>query len=124
MFTFFLQGYRKGLFSFCGSIVVTDFDVNGDEGKFCFRRLENGEYKPGEIPKTRHSNILKGVISGKKGWGLWLNEWAQGISEGSFTKKEILQEFEDKGIKIPRSLFIDFENRIIKFTLEKIKSIG
>ena len=56
-----------------------------------------------------------------KGWGLWLNEWSQGISEGSFTKKEILQEFEDRGIKIPSSLFIDFENRIKKFILKMDK---
>lgn len=114
MFTFFLQGYRKGLFSFCGSIVVTDFDVNGDEGKFCFRRLENGEYKPGEIPKTRHSNILKGVISGKKGWGLWVDQWSEGIVDWTFTEEEILNEFKKKGIKIPEPLLKDFYNRIDK----------
>lgn len=114
MFSFFLNGYRKGLFSFCGSIVVTEFDVNGDESKFCFRKLENGEYKPGEIPKTRHPNILKGVISGKKGWGLWVDQWSDGIVDWTFTEEEILGEFEKRGIKIPEPLLRDFYNRIDK----------
>lgn len=114
MFTFFLKGYRSGLLAFCGSAVNTKFDVDGDEGKFCFRKLENGEYKQGEIPITRHSNILKGVITGKKGWGLWVDQWSDGIVEWSFTEEEILGEFQKRNIQIPEPLLLDFKNRIKK----------
>lgn len=114
MFTFFLQGYRSGLLSFCGSHVLTEFDVDGDEGKFCFRRLENGEYKPGEVPVTRHSNILKGVINGKRGWGLWVDQWSEGIVDWTFTEEEILDEFQKRNIHIPEPLLRDFRNRIDK----------
>ena len=63
---------------------------------------------------TRHPNIVRGVIIGKKSWGLFLNEWSDGIVEGSFTKREIIKEFEDNGILIPESLLKDFENRIVQ----------
>lgn len=125
MFSFFFQVTRKNITTFCGSDVENRnrivFDPSGDDAKFCFRKIENGQYKPGEEIRTRHPNILKNVLTGKSGWGLWLNEWASGISEGSFTKYEILKEFEDKKIEIPRSLFIDFENRIYSFMQKKIK---
>lgn len=62
--------------------------------------------------ETRHPNIVKGVLIGKKSWGLWLNEWTDGISEGSFTRDEILGQFDDNGIVIPESLLRDFENRL------------
>jgi len=114
MFTFFLKGYRSGILSFCGSIVTTEFDVDGDECKFCFRRIENGDYKPGEIPTSRHSNILKGVIIGKKSWGLWVDQWSDGIVDWTFTEEEILGEFQKRGIQIPRPLLQDFYNRIDK----------
>lgn len=114
MFTFFLQGYRTGMFSFCGSIVETEFDVDGDEGKFCFRRVENGDYEPGEVPVTRHPNILKGVISGKRGWGLWVDQWSDGIVDWTFTEEEILGEFQMRAIQIPEPLLKDFRNRIDK----------
>lgn len=83
------------------------------EGKNAFRRFDNGDYKNDKII-TRHPNIVRGVIIGKKSWGLFLNEWSDGIVEGSFTKKEIIKEFEDNGIIIPDSLLKDFENRIIQ----------
>jgi len=57
---------------------------------------------------------LRAVIIGKKSWGLWVKQWSEGISEWSFTKEEILKEFENKGIKIPNSFLIDFENQINK----------
>jgi len=73
---------------------------------------------------SQHPNISKGVIVGKKSWGLWLNQWTDGIAEGCFTKHEILSEFEKKGIRIPESLLIDFNNRlnqkILKRYYEKI----
>lgn len=102
------------MFSFCGSVVETEFDVDGDEGKFCFRKIENGEYKPGEVPISRHSNILKGVITGKKGWGLWVDTWSDGILDWTFTEEEILGEFQKRNIQIPEPLLKDFRNRINK----------
>jgi len=35
-----------------------------------------------------HPNTLKGVIVGKKSWGLMLNEYTDGISDGLFTEKK------------------------------------
>jgi len=72
---------------------------------------------------SQHPNISKGVIVGKKSWGLFLNEWTNGIAEGSFTKKEILDEFENRNIKIPEPLLIDFNNRLNQKIL-KLYNIG
>ncbi len=63
---------------------------------------------------TKHINVLTGVIIGKKSWGLWLNEWSDGICEWSFTLDEILNEFKEKNKTIPESLLLDFKNRIEK----------
>ena len=114
MFSFFLKGYRCGILTFCGSIVETEFNVNSDEGKFVFRLIENGDIKRHEIPVTRHSNILKGVIIGKKSWGLWVDQWSDGIVDWSFTEEDILNEFKIHNIEIPEPLLRDFQNRIDK----------
>ncbi len=111
IFSFFLTSYRSGILTFCGSQIDIDFDINGPEGKLTFKEFENGKYKINSII-TRHPNIIRGVITGKKSWGLWLNQWTDGIVEGSFTKKEILNEFDSRRIKIPQSLLDDFNNRI------------
>lgn len=113
MFEFYLKIYRTGLITFCGVGVNVEFDINSEEGKFVFREYDNGRYKL-TIPKTRHPNILKSVIIGKKGWGLWVKQWSQGIGDGTFTKYEILQEFENRNIKIPESFMIEFNNAIWK----------
>ena len=47
--------------------------------------------------------------------------WSEGISECNFTLNEILKQFEDKDIKIPESLLIEFENSIFKHKQEKWK---
>ena len=115
MFTFFLKSYRCKILDFCGSEVITRYDKNKQDGKFCFRSFDNGVYSKDEIfegIKTKHPNILKGVIIGKKSWGLWMNEWSDGISECLFTISEILEQFEDNNIKIPDSLMKDFLNTI------------
>jgi hypothetical protein len=39
---------------------------------------------------------------------LWVQEWTDGIVEWTFTKDEILSQFED--IEIPESFLNDFEN--------------
>lgn len=114
MFSFFLKGYRSGILEFTGSIIETEFDSNGEEGKFCFRQIENGEIKRNNIIKTRHPNVVKAVISGKRSFGLWVDQWSDGIVDWTFTEEEILGEFQKRNIKIPKPLLIDFYNRIDK----------
>jgi len=63
---------------------------------------------------TCHPNVLKAVVTGKKAWGLWLDQWTDGIVEWSFTVEEILGEFKIQGIKIPESFLKDFHNRLQK----------
>lgn len=122
MFNFFLNSYRKSLLDFCGSKVEVEYDPNGPDCKECFRKFEDGYYK-NKIITSRHPNIVKGVIIGKKSWGLWKNEWSDGIVEGSFLKREILHEFEDKNLKIPEPLLEDFENTIYKKEINKMKKL-
>lgn len=113
IFNFFLHSYRKGLLTFCGSRVTVEHDINGPEAKNTFRKFDNGDYKQKDII-SRHPNIVKAVIIGKKAWGLWSDQWSDGIVEGTFTPMEIIQDFTDKGITIPESLMKDFNNRIVK----------
>lgn len=115
MFIFFLMVNRKEIITFCGSNIEVDFDPNGKSSKECFRLYEDGYYKDKKIV-TRHPNILKSVIVGKKGWGLWLNQWVDGIVDWCFTKEEIFNEFKSNNVEIPDSFVKDFENR-----LEKLK---
>ena len=122
MFEFFFKSYRAGILDFCGSEVNVEFDINGMSAKKCFKLFENGQLK---VYKSKHSNILKGVIIGKKAWGLWLQQWTDGISEFLFTKEvakdEILWEFESRGIKIPERLMVDFDNILEKKHIDKYK---
>lgn len=48
----------------------------------------------------------------KKGWGLWKNEWSDGITECLFTLDEIIEQFTEHNIVIPKPLLKDFENTI------------
>lgn len=115
MFTFFLRSYRTGIITFCGSQVnEIVFDPNGDEAKFCFRKFENGQYPNGGKIITRQPNILKSVIIGKKGWGLWRDQWTDGIAEWSFTREEILNLFFEKNIEIPESFLKEFDDFLDK----------
>lgn len=114
MFTFFLQSYRTGILTFSGSIIEVEFELDGDEGKYCFRKIENGEIKRNEVIKTRHPNIVFAVVTGKRSWGLWLDQWTDGIVDWTFTEEEILDEFHKRGIQIPKPLLLDFRNRIEK----------
>lgn len=117
IFWFFLKSYRCKILDFCGSEVLTRFDKSGKGSKYCFKGFDNGIYSKEEIflgIKTFQPNTLKGVIIGKKSWGLWKNEWSSGISEGLFTKEEIVNEFTKHNIKIPDSLMLDFDNTIHK----------
>jgi hypothetical protein len=58
--------------------------------------------------------IMESVIRGKKAWGLWLDQWTDGIVDWTFTRQEILNIFEEKNIKIPESFLKDFDNRLEK----------
>lgn len=119
MFTFYLSVYRSGLITFCGvGVDEIESDPNGAEGKYAFREYDNGRYKE-LIPPMRHPNILKGIIIGKKGWGLWVEQWAQGIVDWSFTKEEILGEFTSRGIEIPEPLMLEWDKLIIKRKSER-----
>ena len=84
-----------------------------------FKEFENGVMKLHEL-SSRHPNVLRSVIIGKKSWGLWLREWTDGISEGSFTTREILGEFD--GIDIPESLLTDFYNVLHKKIMARSNS--
>ena len=119
MFTFFFKSYRSQILDFCGSIVEVEYDPEGPDCKECFRLFDDGEYKQKKIT-SRHPNIVKGVIIGKKSWGLWKNEWCDGIVEGSFRKKDILEEFEKLKITIPEPLYLDFENTIERKLIKRI----
>jgi hypothetical protein len=100
MFNFFLKSYRVGILNFCGVKVDVKFNTECDDGKFSFRLFDNGYFK-GKVIECYHPNILKGVIIGKKSWGLWKTEFSMGIAENNFTKEEILLQFIENDIKIP-----------------------
>ncbi len=71
--------------------------------------FDDGQFK-NKNPRSKHPNILRCVITGKKSWGLWLDQWTDGIVDWTFTREEILEIFEEKGIKIPDSFLLDFDN--------------
>ena len=113
MFWFFYQINYKGIIDFCGSDIKIIFDVYGPSCKETFRLHEDGHYKNKPII-TRHPNILRSVLIGKKGWGLWCNEYSDGIVEWSFTKEEILNEFKIRDIEIPEPFLLEFEKLLHK----------
>lgn len=119
MFKFFYLVNRSGIIDFCGTTTnQIVFDLNGLDSRECFRLHEDGFYKGGKPMITKQPNILKSVLIGKKGIGLWFDQWSDGIVDWSFTKEEILDEFEKRGVEIPESFLIEFDNLIEK---KKIK---
>lgn len=98
-----------------------DFDVNGPICKESFRMFEDGQFSK-KTPISKHPNILRSVIIGKKSWGLWLDQWTDGIVEWTFTREEILGEFESRGIKIPESFVRDFDNTIERKKLKRYEN--
>lgn len=119
MFNFFLKSYRSGLLTFAGVEIETFGDPTLHCGKEGFRLYDDGFYKKGKRMVTRHPNILRGVVIGKKAWGLWIDQWSDGIVDWTFTLEEILKEFEDRNIVIPESLLKDFHNRILKKNVKR-----
>ena len=111
MFDFFLRSSHSGLLEFCGSGISVESDPNSPDGKFCFRKYENGH---SDWNVTCHPNILYHVVQGKKSFGLWVKQWSEGIAECSFTKEEIIQEFTDRNLVIPKGLMKSFDDSIQK----------
>ena len=126
MFEFFFLSYRKGLLNFCGSDVNIHFDIESDDTKYSFKSFENGVFKNTDII-TKHPNILKSVILGKKSWGLWVEQYSQGIIDFTFTKDEILKEFDKNNIKIPEPLMKEWDKLIerkkIKINLDYLNEL-
>jgi len=112
MFKFFLKSYRSGLLTFSGSYIDVRYDSNGTCAKETFRLYEDGFFKNKDTIYTSQPNIVYAVLNGKKSWGLWLQNWTDGISECNFTKDEILDQFKD--IQIPESLLKNFDDILMK----------
>ena len=124
-FWFFFSLVRKGVITFCGEDIKDKYMLQLDpEGLSCkevFRKFEDGFYaikededgnKKREPMITRHPNIIETVLIGKKGWGLWTDQWTDGIAECSFQRHEIFSTFEDVGLEIPEHFMNEFENRL------------
>jgi hypothetical protein len=114
MFFFFFSLNRTRLIDFCGSPTVIIYDKDGPDCKEGFRLYEDGFYRGGKPIVSRHPNILKSVLISKKGWGLWVKEWTDGIVEWSFTEEEIFNEFKKRNINIPDPFLIEFRNLLHK----------
>ena len=112
-FNFFLKSYRTGILTFCGEDVQVEYDPNGVDCKEGFRLYDDGYFKTRPI-KSRHPNLLRSIIIGKKSWGLFLDQWTDGIADWCFTRDEIFDIFKDKKIIIPESFIKDFDNRLNK----------
>lgn len=114
LFNFYVDSYNKGILTFCGSDVITTYNKLAFDAKMTFKLYENGMFNNLEKIETTEPELLRQAILGKRSWGLWLNEWSAGIAESTFTKFEIIHEFNKLGIKLPTSLNIDFDNTIYR----------
>ena len=128
-FMFFFRLSRRGLISFCGERIVIE-STNDPKltAKHCFRLFEDGRYTMGRVIQCRQPNILRHVLMGKKGWGLWTKEWGLGISECDFTQESIMEEFHKRSIVVPKCFMEEFLNRIWKCRLMRyertLKELG
>ncbi len=115
IFRFFYKSYKYSIVNFTGSKdIKTTLNRNAHNAKLCFITFNNGEYSHKEmfitgIP-TKQPLLLKAAIMGKKGWGLWMQEWTDGVAEWNFTEEEILKQFSILDIIIPEVLYLDFKN--------------
>jgi hypothetical protein len=62
---------------------------------------------------------LKSVLIGKKGWGLCVDQWTEGIVDWTFTKEDILNEFKKVDVEIPDPFLIEFNNTIDRKRLKR-----
>lgn len=109
VFLFFFLLNRRDIITFCGSNTEVIYNRNGPSSKEAFKLYEDGFYK-NRVIETKHPNILKSVLIGKKGWGLWAKEWACGVVDWTFTEEEILSIFSEKNVDIPKPFLLDFHN--------------
>ena len=124
-FLFFFRLTRNGLIDFCGErIDVYPTSDRKFTAKYCFRLFEDGFYGKAKRIECYQPNVLRSVLMGKKGWGLWSKEYAMGIASGDFTKREVLSTFEDNGVTIPECFMNEFDNKIVKFALDVNRKIG
>ncbi len=119
IFRFFLNSYLKGILNFAGVAVDVKYDAKSYSGKESFRRFEDGQFGNSNVT-SRHDNVVKAVITAKKSWGLQVRMWSEGIADGDFTIREILDTFKDSGITVPGSLLKGFENEVAKRKTTKI----
>lgn len=76
---------------------------------------DDGHYSRGKNKMvSSQPRVMEVVIRGKKSWGLWVQQWTDGIVDWTFTEEEILGQFKEKGINIPESFFNDFQNVLSK----------
>lgn len=115
MFRFYYLLSRSGLVTFCGSEVKVEYRKGSSDAKVAFKEYDNGLYKSMGVPVTCHPNVLCHVLTGKKGWGLWCDQWAQGIGQGLFTRFEIYEMFREHGIELPESIEREFDNLIWEY---------
>lgn len=125
-FFFFVQLYRKDIVRFCGKKVDVFRNDDGYEARFIFREYDDGKYATHlqRRMETRHPNLLRAAIIAKAGWGLWVNEWSDGVVEGSFTKYEILQIFEEKGVIVPEHFLNEFHNAVTRKMIKRMEREG
>lgn len=123
IFNFFLRSYRKKLLNFGGIAVDTHYKKDGYSAKETFRRFDDGQYNNLQKIESRQNNILHGVITAKKSWGLHVKIWTEGIVDRDFTIEEIVNDFEKNGITIPESLMKGFINEVKKQKANRYESI-
>lgn len=117
-FRFFFLLSRRGLIEFCGEkIVVLPSNDRKLTAKHCFRLFEDGRYGREKVVECCQPNVMRHVLMGKKGWGLWTREFSLGIADCDFRKDEIMEEFHEMKIQVPKCFMDEFENRIWKCKL-------
>ena len=109
MFAFFLTSYRNGLLTFAGSEVIVSFSTDAPNAKEAMKRYETGEHKQ---LVCRQNNVLQAVITAKKSFGLHVKMWSEGIADHDFDIQEVLDTFNEYGIKVPDCLLKGLHNEI------------
>ncbi|NBO22909.1 hypothetical protein EBU94_06195, partial [bacterium] len=108
---FFYANVYRNLSDFSGDIISFEYDEKSKDALALFMDYENGLLKGENVIKTKHPNILRSLVLGKKAWGLQANEWIDGIAQCLFLRSETIQSV---GFNIPKSFTQDFENRLYK----------
>lgn len=114
-FRFFFLLSRRGLIDFCGErIAIEKTNDRKMTARHCFKLYEDGRYGMGKTIQCCQPNIMRHVMMGKKGWGLWRGQWSEGVGHRLFRKEDIMEEFEKRSIVIPDCFMKEFDNAIEK----------